>query len=300
MSTKRPNVYIINIHPENWDECIKDHRFGIRIDARHPHFNEGDIFLVRRTGKEYGVMGVWEFKREEYVTSQDEVPWEDYEYRWQQWYDPIVDFHSPMSEEFQGISKYSEKLQMTAMRIVGSVVTLSAADIRKYLDKLLEEKTDELNVLREYNGIQTTAGDILRSIRDVYLEEPGKVVSPPAKRERDKPVGEPINFRGMVYAPLNEAGVVLLSSKVMNDLGIIYESSPLSDFDMVGRMKTEKGYERRHFEFEYLSSNFKYHKHDPALVDYIVCWEHDWPDCPKELEVIELQKVIKELPAEFQ
>lgn len=300
MANNKPNVFIINIRPENWDVCIKDHRFGIRVDARRPQFSKGDIFLVRRTGKDYGVMGVWKLIREEYVTNPEEVPWEDYEYKWQQWFDPIVDFKTPMSDEFQGTSKYSEKLQISAMRIVGSVVTLNSDEIVRYLDKLIEEKTSELDIEREYDGTRMSAVAILQIIRDLYSKEPEKAVTPPAvKKERDKPVGEPINFRGMVYAPLNEAGVVLLFSKVMDELGIIYESSPLTGFDMVGRMKTGKGYERKHFEFEYWSSNFKAHKHDPSMVDYIVCWEHDWKGCPEEIQVIELKQVIKDLPAAF-
>jgi hypothetical protein len=29
------------------------------------------------------------------------------------------------------------------------------------------------------------------------------------------------------------------------------------------------------------------------MCDIIVCWEHDWPDCP--IEVIELRDVIRKL-----
>jgi len=108
-------------------------------------------------------------------------------------------------------------------------------------------------------------------------------------------VGEPINFRGFVYAPLNEAGVILLFSKVMDDLGIIYEASPSKGIDLIARRRRPDGtYERVRIEFEYKSSNFKRHGHDPSMCDIIVCWEHDWPDCP--LEVIELKSVIKRLP----
>jgi hypothetical protein len=41
-------------------------------------------------------------------------------------------------------------------------------------------------------------------------------------------------------------------------------------------------------EFEFESRNFKEHRHDPAGCDVMVCWRHNWPDCPEWLEVIEL------------
>ena len=40
-------------------------------------------------------------------------------------------------------------------------------------------------------------------------------------------------------------------------------------------------------EFEYESRNFMKHMHDVKGCDLIVCWEHNWPDCP--IEVIELR-----------
>ena len=33
-------------------------------------------------------------------------------------------------------------------------------------------------------------------------------------------------------------------------------------------------------EVETKSSNFRKHKHDPEECDLLICWEHDWPDCP--------------------
>ena len=41
-----------------------------------------------------------------------------------------------------------------------------------------------------------------------------------------------------------------------------------------------------------LSLNFG---HDPKKCDVIVCWVHNWPECPKHIEVIELSKVIREM-----
>lgn len=116
--------------------------------------------------------------------------------------------------------------------------------------------------------------------------------------EPDILVGRPINFRGIVYAPLNEAGVILLFSKVMDDLGMIYEASPSGFPDAVVRRATSRGWEKKLLEFEFKSGHFKLHKHDPEKCDIIVCWEHDWKECPPELEVIELRNLIRKLPKE--
>jgi hypothetical protein len=43
-------------------------------------------------------------------------------------------------------------------------------------------------------------------------------------------------------------------------------------------------------EFEYRSRNFAAHRHDPGGCDPIVCWVHDWPDCP--IEVLELRQAM--------
>jgi len=105
-------------------------------------------------------------------------------------------------------------------------------------------------------------------------------------------VGEVINFRGLVYAPINEQGVIFLFSKVSNDLNIGIEEIKTGFPDAIGRVKTARGYARRAIEFEYKSSHYD---HLPEKCDILICWEHDWAECPKEIEVISLKDVIKEL-----
>jgi len=53
-------------------------------------------------------------------------------------------------------------------------------------------------------------------------------------------------------------------------------------------------WERVRIEFEYRSRNFIEHGHRSDECDVLVCWEHNWPDCP--LEVFELRSVIEALP----
>jgi hypothetical protein len=303
MEGSRPNVFVININPGKWEECLKDHRFGIRVDARHPKFSKGDIFLVRRTGKDYGVMGIWLFKEERFVAKQDGVSRDGSDHSWQQWFDPIVDFKTHVSEEFIGETKFSSKIQMAAARLVGSIVLIYGPEVTRYLEMILKEKVEECSAMVVYQGQRKRIADILLEVLG-YYRNLGYYRE--AKPERSSPrtrkgaiEAEIINFRGMVYAPLNKTGVVLLFSKVMDDLGVIYVSSPPGGFDMVGRVGTERGIEFKHFEFEYKSSHFRAHSYNSSLVDYLVCWEHDWKDCPRDLEVWELRELIKNLPAEF-
>jgi hypothetical protein len=93
-------------------------------------------------------------------------------------------------------------------------------------------------------------------------------------------VGDVINFRGFVYGPVNEMGVVGLFSKISEDLGFIIEEIRAAFPDCIARRKVAKGWERVGIELEFKSSNFRTHGHDPAGCDLIVCWEHDWETCP--------------------
>ncbi len=115
-------------------------------------------------------------------------------------------------------------------------------------------------------------------------------------------VGELISFRGLVYAPLNEQGVVYLFGKVSEDLHIYVEIVRSAFPDCIARRFIGKGWERIGIEFEYKSSDFKRHGHDPSKVDLpivLVCWEDDRKedDLKRKLDqVIELRTIIKELP----
>jgi len=103
-------------------------------------------------------------------------------------------------------------------------------------------------------------------------------------------VGDPINYKGLIFGPLNENGVIFLFSKMHESLGIFIEAIQPSYPDAKARRKTHRGWEDVWIEFEYRSSSFKAHGHDPKECDIIVCWEHDWKNCP--LEVIELKRII--------
>jgi hypothetical protein len=96
---------------------------------------------------------------------------------------------------------------------------------------------------------------------------------------------------GFIFGPTNENGVLCLFGAMAEKLGFkiarIQTGFPDCEAMRVlkgGRLKPVK------IEFEYESRNFYAHMHDPKGCDLIVCWEHNWPDCP--LEVIELKAAV--------
>jgi hypothetical protein len=117
----------------------------------------------------------------------------------------------------------------------------------------------------------------------------------PLNPKRKKIVfGEPINFRGLRFAPVNEQGVVYLFGMISQELGYLIESIRTEYPDCEGKRcfdKENNKWEHVQIEFEYKSSNFREHGHNPEQCDVIVCWEHDWEDCT--VEVLELKSVIK-------
>jgi hypothetical protein len=104
-------------------------------------------------------------------------------------------------------------------------------------------------------------------------------------------IGEIIAYRGIVYAPTNEAGVAMLFAVAAEALGFAIESARTVFPDCIALQRIAPGrYRRVRIEFEFASSNFRAHRHDPKGCDLVVCWEHDWPNCP--VKVLELRKEI--------
>ena len=112
-------------------------------------------------------------------------------------------------------------------------------------------------------------------------------------------VGSLINFRGLVYSPINEQGVVFLFGRLLEDLNLYIEEIRIKYPDCVARRYTGKGWERIYIEFEFLASNFIQHGHNPKECNVIVCWENDLaPEDRNKLagiEIIELKSLIEEL-----
>jgi Homing endonuclease associated repeat len=111
----------------------------------------------------------------------------------------------------------------------------------------------------------------------------------------DRPLYGPLmNLPEMVHEPLNELGVVFAFGLVARQLGfsVLRFQSAFPDCEAL-REVVKGQLQRLKLEFEYESRNFLRHGHRIDGCDGIVCWKHNWKECP--LEVIELKKEFQKL-----
>ena len=108
--------------------------------------------------------------------------------------------------------------------------------------------------------------------------------------------GRTLNFRAFTYAPTCEHDIVQMFGAVAHELGfeIIGNRSAFPDCEARRKIKADREhYERCLIEYEFSSSDYKKHKHPLDGCDLIVCWQHNWKECP--IEVLELEDEIKKL-----
>ncbi len=113
----------------------------------------------------------------------------------------------------------------------------------------------------------------------------------------DRRYGPLLSFRALHHAPVNEAGVVFLFGLMAEELGFIVDALRTDFPDCEAKRRIENGavWVPQRIEFEYRSRNFRDHGHDPEACDLVVCWEHNWPDCP--VEVLELKSAVEQAKA---
>ena len=111
-------------------------------------------------------------------------------------------------------------------------------------------------------------------------------------------LGCPLEHEAMLFEPTSESGVILLFGALAAHLGFRVLKLDRGFPDMIAwrRMPETNRWEQVRVEFELRSANYRAHRHPlpgakkgrPA--DIIICWRHDWPECP--IEVIEIASAI--------
>jgi Homing endonuclease associated repeat len=155
----------------------------------------------------------------------------------------------------------------------------------------------------EQHGLEAQWGDVLEKVRGYERDlraqrqaSPPPLSAPPEKCKwtilADRPTYGPSLVRApLAHGPVNEAGVVFLFGTLAAQLGFVIMriQTEFPDCEAMRRVDNDR-WQKVRIEFEYESRNFLRHLHDDAECDLIVCWNHNWPDCP--LEVVELKGII--------
>jgi hypothetical protein len=162
--------------------------------------------------------------------------------------------------------------------------------VPRYLRRYMEEQ-----------GLTEEWKDVMALIREYEQGQDGMEMAPSPECEQkktrvmtDRPVYGPlIRPYPAIHGPINEDGVIYLFGTVSYRLGFVVTliQGAFPDCHALRLVDVDRWQPVR-IEFEYESRNFLRHLHDPSQCDIIVCWKHNWPECP--LEVIELSKVVME------
>jgi hypothetical protein len=121
-----------------------------------------------------------------------------------------------------------------------------------------------------------------------------QTIKPKIAKKKPRFLGEPVQFRGLKFAPVNEKGVAYLFGMVSLELGFVVEALRTEPPDCEGKRCLDTAasqWEPVKIDFLFKSSDFKTGGHNESETDIIVCWAHDWEDCP--VEVLELKSIIR-------
>ncbi|HEY1937783.1 MAG TPA: hypothetical protein VGJ33_07605 [Candidatus Angelobacter sp.] len=141
--------------------------------------------------------------------------------------------------------------------------------------------------------------DVMEIIAAYEVEQKGQECTPAPEGVESKPrvladrplYGVPVRPYPLIFGPTNESGVIYLFGTLSAELGyVVTRIQPEFPDCEAFRMIDENHCQLVRIEFEYESRNFVRHMHDVNGADVIVCWKHNWEDCP--LEVIELSKIV--------
>jgi len=191
----------------------------------------------------------------------------------------------PTLAEFQLHGKYSQRPLVDRFRTWREV----PRGFQDFAERngMAEEFADVVALVSEQrNCRETTRALALRECKHDLQPAGSKLL-------KDWPVYGPLlNLPGVRHEPTNEDGVIHLFGIMGLKLGftVLHIQPAFPDCRALREVEPDK-LQEVWIEFEFQSKNFLLHGHEWSGCDLIVCWEHNWPECP--LEVIELKKEVE-------
>jgi len=105
--------------------------------------------------------------------------------------------------------------------------------------------------------------------------------------------GDLLGFKGIVYEPINEQGVILLFAAMAEDLNFMIESIRSTFPDALLKRRNSKGrWQPVRAEFEFKASTFIQHGHNQGDCDLIICWENDIKSKTMKVPILSLKDEV--------
>lgn len=223
---------------------------------------------------------------------------------------PKIDHEKEVKEkrEVERMAQLEKLEQMEKAEQVEKAEQLKQEEHEEQIDQVeLAEKTITENIREEDDSEEIV---VLEGEHEMNHNHQGikaekikfipQTIKPQKAKTKPRVSIEPIDFRGLRFAPASRQGVVYLFGMISDELGFLIESF-ISEFpDCEGKRCVDQEnnqWEPIRIQFEYKSSDFKTRisakGYDESKCDLIVCWNHNWEDSPTE--VLELRSVLQYL-----
>jgi len=191
------------------------------------------------------------------------------------------DFAKPYEKEelFQNLKEVFEKSEGLCSRTkFNKISSISHDSYRRHFGSWQEALVNFKKWLEDNKYNYLWVAELPDNLSSEKIEENQEITSEETdfKKQWNASTGNKygsfLNFRGLQHAPINEQGVVFLFGMVCLELGFIVEAvqSGFPDCEAKRRIDNKKDHwERVRIEFEYRSSNFQEHGHNPTKCDLI-------------------------------
>lgn len=314
-------VNTIDFYISSWSDALAE--AGLEDDSSVKISSVTDKELLTdllRLEKEFGEIPT--FSR---IEGDGKFSKKDYQLKWRSIEDAIKIARKKYSKNeietpdktimMKPVKKEQEKPDSALIDLEETMVSRNREDLgiedAKKKDKFSESELDFTNVLGTSNNkehedvepefIYSTDDAGIEDILSMDIQKPKKkkiipeTIKPKVKK-KEKKKQETINFRGIKTAPVDVEGVIFIFGMICEELSFIIEAFNTEMPCFEGKRRLDgsgKKIQDVKIGVYHKSYDLKTKSGSVTDCDIIVCWEHDWNDCP--VEVLELKAVLKKL-----